>query len=109
MLEFENDLASFECALSNGTHLSKNGILLRQCGHSACKRCVDEKNNFGIKCGICGLTSRFKKTDQIYQQDQTDTIYEGLVMCIAAKQVEILSLFIKKKTSSSKILIFLNL
>ena len=42
-----------ECALSINKHFVKEPILLPNCGHCVCKRCLPKETNDPIKCELC--------------------------------------------------------
>jgi hypothetical protein len=54
----EESLDEFECALSEeNQHFLIEPILLINCGHSACKSCISNKNTDLIKCNTCSVVT----------------------------------------------------
>ena len=52
----DGSFVEFECALSTDKHFIREPITLSCCGHSVCRSCLP-KNDFIIKCNLCGLVT----------------------------------------------------
>ena len=73
----EETLEELKCACSDQEHFVIEPIPLIKCGHSICKKCIQD-NVKEIKCKLCGLVSK---------QDFTETVASKgtqklLKMCI---------------------------